>query len=161
MSEGNGDTDFLGQLRHRAEEKLAEYYGLKHEQQLIQVRLERAKAYLGTLNSFLEAEGQQPVVLRESKGGSIVGRPGNRAKDMPVRKAEWEGLSLREIVEQILAASPSEAIHADVILQRVYEVESPADMRKAKTGLVSTLRRGAKQGLWEFLRHNRYKAKPK
>ena len=159
MSEGNGDTDFLEQLRRRAEEKLAEYYGLKHEQELIQVRLERTKAYLGTLNSFLEAERQQPVVLRESRGGSIVGRPGNRAKGMPVRKSEWEALALREIVGQILAASPNEAIHADTILEQVYEIESPADMKRAKTGLVSTLRRGANEGLWEFVRHNRYKAK--
>ena len=153
------DTDFAGLIRQRAEKIAAEYYKLLHEQKRIEVQLERNRKYLQQLNGILESEGQGPIALKEPPKGSPVGKAGNRALDFPVRKVEWEGMTLIGAVQGILEASPNDIQHADVIAHRIYEIQSPKDVKRVKQSLVSTLRRGGKAGMWEALRGNRYKAK--
>ncbi len=155
----DGNAEFVEQVRHRAQGKAAEYYSLLHEQRRVEMQVERVKAYVEQLNRFLEAEGQTPVPLREIRQGSPVGKPGNRSKDFPLRKAQWEGLSLWDIVAEILSASPNEVMHADAIAHQIYEIESPIDLRKVKRSLVSTLRRGARGGRWQAVPRNRYRSK--
>ncbi|MCJ7743365.1 MAG: hypothetical protein MUO99_02235, partial [Dehalococcoidales bacterium] len=113
----------------------------------------------GQLNSLLEGEGQALIPLREPKQGTGVGKVGNRAKDFPVRKTEWAGMTLDGIVKAILDSSPGEVSHADVIAHKIYEIQSDGDLRRVKMSLVSILRKGAQRGLWESMRRNRYKAK--
>ncbi len=155
----DNDMDFIVQVRQRAHSKVEEIKQLLHEQKRTEMLIERAKKYLNQLNVFLEAEGQRPELLRELPNASPVGKPGNRAKDFPIRKAEWEGMSLFEAVKAILEASPNDIQHADVIAHKVYEIQTPTDLRRVKQSLVSTLRNGVKRGLWEGLKRNKYKAK--
>ena len=155
----NNDIDFIIQVRERARKKVEEIKNLIHDQKYIEMQIERARKYLNQLNAFLEAEGQRPALIKESPNVSPVGKPGNRAKDFPIRKMEWEGMSLFEAVKAILEASPNEIQHADVIAHKIYEIETQKDLRRVKQSLVSTLRQGIKKGLWEGLEKNRYKAK--
>lgn len=155
----SNDMGFIIQVRERAHSKAEEIKQLLHEQKRLEMLVERGKKYLDQLNAFLEAEGQRPELLKESPKVSPVGKPGNRAKDFPIRKAEWEGMSLFEAVKAILEASPNDIQHADVIAHKVYEIQTPTDLRRVKQSLVSTLRNGVKRGLWEGLKRNKYKAK--
>jgi hypothetical protein len=160
VNKGNSDNgEFIEQVRRRAGQKVEEYHHLLHEQERINVQIERARIYIGQLNSLLEGEGQAPIPLRETKQGTGVGKIGNRAKDFPVRKADWAGMTLDEIVKAILESAPHEVYHADLIAHKIYEIQSDSDLRRVKMGLVSILRKGAQKGLWESMRRNRYKAK--
>lgn len=160
MIDNNGnDVEFIEQVQRRAKKKAEEYYQLLHEQERIRVQLERAKTYIDQLNGLLKGEGQTPVPLREPKQGTGVGKIGNRAKDFPVRRTEWAGKTLDEIVTAILESSSGEVFHADLIAYKIYEIESQVDLRRVKMSLVSILRKGAQRGLWENMHGNRYKAK--
>jgi hypothetical protein len=155
----DNNAEFVKQLRDRAQKKAEEYYGFLHEQERISVQLERAKTYLNKLNSFLEEEGQIPIPLKELRKGSGVGKIGNRAKDFPVRKIEWAGMTLDEIVKAILEVTPNETYHVDIIAHKIYEIQSEIDLKRVKQSLVSILKKGAHDGKWEALKRNRYKAK--
>ena len=161
LSYGNNgnDVDFVNQARQRAEAKAIEYRQLDHEEKRIVMLKERVKKYIEQLNSFIESEGQTPVRLMTSPIGSIVGRPGNRTKDFPLRKMEWEGMTLDEIIQSILTTSPDEIFHANILCHKIYEIKSDAELHKVKRSLVSNLRRGVKRGMWEAIPRNRYKAK--
>jgi len=159
MTSNGNDAEFIEQVQLRAKKKAEEYYKLLHEQERIRVQAERSRAYLDQLNNFLKGEGVAPVPLREPKQGSGVGKIGNRAKDFPVRRAEWAGKTLDEIVKNILESSPDRVYHADIIANLIYEIESTVDLRRVKMSLVSILRKGAQRGLWENMHRNLYKAK--
>src|SRR4030042_1473684 len=156
INKNGNDAEFIEQVQRRAKKKAEEYYQLLHEQERIRVQLERAKTYIDQLNSLLKGEGQTPVPLREPKQGAGVGKIGNRAKDFPVRRTEWGGKTLDEIVIAILESSPGEVFHADMIAYKIYEIESPVDLRRVKMSLVSILRKGAQKRLWESKKGNRY-----
>jgi len=158
-SGSSSTVDFVAEVKRRAEVKVAEYYQLLHEQRRTELRLESIKKYIGHLNNFLAGEDEQPVILKEIPKGSPVGKPGNRAKDFPLRKPEFEGMTLDEIIKTILDKSPNEIYHGDVIAYKIYEIQSKSDLIKVRRSLVSTLRRGAKKGLWEFVPRNKYKGK--
>lgn len=159
MNDGNdNDIKFIEQLRERTKGKVEEYYRLLHEEERIRVQRERTKKYVDQANSLLEGEGQMPIVLKEPKQGTGVGKIGNRAKDFPVRKIGWAGMTLDEIVKAILEATPNETYHVDVIAHRIYEIQSEMDLKRVKQSLVSILKKGAHDGKWEALKRNRYKA---
>lgn len=153
------DASFVEQLRERTKRNVEEYYRLLHEEERIRVQRERTKIYVEHANSLLESEGQAPIVLKEPKQGTGVGKIGNRAKDFPVRRPEWEGKTLDEIIKSIVGANPNENYHVDVIAHRVYEIQSEVDVRRVKQSLVSILKKGAQRGLWVALPKNHYKAK--
>lgn len=161
VNKGNSDNgEFIEQVQRRTGQKVEEYHHLLHEQERLKVQIERTRTYIDQLNSLLEGEGQTPIPLREPKQGTGVGKIGNRAKDFPVRKAEWAGMTLDEIIKAILELSPSEVYHADVIAHKIYEIQSDKDLRRVKMSLVSILRKGSHGGrLWESRKGNRYKAK--
>jgi hypothetical protein len=156
---GNGKNDFASQVRIRAEEKAKEYMARAHEIRRLEVLQVRTKDYVEQLNRFLEAEGQRPVLLKESHTISGVGKPGNRSKDMPVRKVEWEGMSMNEIVGRVLNATPDVTYHYTEIAPKIYEIYSDLDLRKVAKNLRSTLQRGVKDGLWERTGRAKFKAK--
>lgn len=158
MTNTNDNKGFAEQVRQRAEQKVAEYNRILHDLEYAKAELERTKEYISQLSSFLEKEGLQPIRLKEPTG-SIVGRPGNRGKGFPARKAEWQGMTLDEIGQSILNESPDQIYHAKEIASKIYDIESISDLEKVRPSLVSMLRRGAKRGLWEFIGRNRYKGK--
>lgn len=160
MNDSNeNDTSFVEQLRERTKRKVEEYYSLLHEEERIKVQRERTKIYVDQANSLLEGEGQTPIVLKEPKQGTGAGKIGNRAKGFPVRRAEWNGKTLDEIIKVIVEANPNENYYVDVIAHKVYEIQSDVDVRRVKQSLVSILKKGAQRGLWVSLPKNRYKAK--
>jgi hypothetical protein len=156
----NEDKGFLLQLHMRAEIKAKEYAELLHQRQVLEMRIERAKEYLEQLNKFLMAEGQQPVSMKTvliTKSG--VGKPGNRSKAFPIRKMQWEGMSINQIVERILNASPDVSFHPKEVASLIYEIQSESDLRMVMRNIRSTMQRGARDGLWERTDRAKYKAK--
>jgi hypothetical protein len=154
------DGGFLLQLNMRAQQKAKEYVELVHERQRLEMRIERTKEYIEQLNIFLRAEGQQPVLIKEVPiVGSIVGKPGNRAKDFPIRKVQWEGLTINEIIERILNTSPDMAFRPSEIAAGVYEIESDTDLKMVMHNMRSYMQRGARDGKWERVGRGKFKAK--
>lgn len=151
----DGHDPFADALSQRATEKRTEYFQLVQERRRLDLRIERLRDYLDKVNGLLQAEDLQPVRLAQASGGSIVGKIGNRAKGMPVRKVEWEGMTLTEIADAILGRT-TDSLHADTIIEEIYEIESDADKKKAKLSIVSTLRRGAEKRLWQSHPKNHY-----
>jgi hypothetical protein len=68
-------------------------------------------------------------------------------------------MTINEIVQKILCESPNEKFHVDVLANKIYEIKTIADLRRVKMSLVSILRAGNKEGLWEFLTKNTYRYK--
>ena len=152
------EKSFTDSLRLQAESKRKEYNQLLHDQNRIVLNLDRIKEYIQSLNGLLEAEGQPKVQLRDDKNANAVGRPGNRSKNMPVRKAQWGGMTLYDIVEAILDSTSGD-IHVDQVIPNIYEIETQKDKKMAKQSLVSTMMRGAKDKKWIALGQNKYSRK--
>ena len=156
----NDDKGFLLQLLMRAERKATEIAELLHEQQRLEMRIERAKKYFEQLNIFLKAEGQQPVsIKRTSALGSGVGKPGNRSKSFPIRKVQWDGMSINQIIESILKATPEVIFHHTEVASQVYEIASDSDLRQVLPNMRSAMQKGARDGLWERARRGKFRAK--
>ena len=153
INEGN---DFLSQLRLRAEQKVKEWVELTHERMRIDVRIQRTKGYIEQLNSFLEAEGQAPVSLKEQN--IRVGKAGNRSKKLPVRKLEWEGMSINEIIQRILDKSPTVIYHPKEVAPLIYEIKSDSDLVMVLRNVRSTMQRGAREGRWKRTDRAKFKS---
>jgi hypothetical protein len=82
-----------------------------------------------------------------SVGQLAIAVPGNRSTDMPPRREPYRSMSLFRAVALVLNSAPQ--LHADRIAELIYEVQSRDDVVHIKRGLVSTLSRGARRGLWE------------
>ncbi len=161
----NGDNSFssIEALRRLSKDKEEQYRNLIYHGNLIAYQLNQVKEYIQHLNGLLAIEGLPTITLSELSGKPGVGKPGNRSKDMPPRKAEWAGMSLVGAVKIILAGENRE-FHADEIVQRIYETHTRAEKKKAKQSLVSTLRvggkirAGGKNAEWKTLPKNKYKS---
>ncbi len=159
-NENNADNGFLLQLHMRTQQKAQEIANLLHEQQRLEMSIERAKEYFEQLNNFLKAEGQEPVTIKTTPHkGTGFGKPGNRSKSYPIRKIQWEGMSINEIVLHILNASPDVSFHSTEIASLIYEVEADADLKMVMQNIRSTTQRGVRDGLWERAERGRFKAK--
>lgn len=159
-SGNNDDKGFLLQLHMRAEQKAKEYAELLHERQRLEMRIERAKGYIEQLNNFLKAEGQEPVTIKAmSRLGSAVGKPGNRSKGLPVRKVKWEGMSINEIVEHILDASPDVSFHPKEVASLIYEIQTDSDLRMVIRNVRSTMQRGIREERWERTGRAKFRGK--
>jgi|GEM_PF-3259402 len=160
MNGTNDDKGFVFQLHMRAQQKAQEYTELLHELQRLEVRIERTKQYVEQLNNFLVAEGQKPIHIRAiSRSQSPVGKPGNRSKRMPVRKVKWEGMSINDIIIQILNNSPDFSFHPSDIIPLIYEIESEPDVKMVLRNVRTTMQRGVRDGRWERTGRAKFKAK--
>ena len=160
-NDGNyDDKGFLLQLNMRAQQKAKEYAELLHERQRLEMRIERTRGYIEQLNNFLRAEGQEPIPLKVTAGSrSGVGKPGNRSKELPIRNMKWEGMTINQIIESILNASPDVSFHPKEVSPLIYEIESESDLHIVIRNLRSTMQSGARKGLWERTGRARFKAK--
>jgi len=158
--ENNDDRGFVLQLMMRAEQKVKEYAETMHEIRRLQMRAERDKDYIEQLNNFIRAEGQQPVSIKETPPlGSGVGKPGNRAKGLPLRKMQWDGMTIIDIIGNILNGTPEVIYHHAEIIPLVYEIDSDSDLRKVLPNMRSAMQKGARDGLWERPSRGKFKAK--
>ena len=154
------DKGFLLQLHMRAQQKAKEYAELLHERQRLERLIERTKGYVEQLNNFLRAEGQEPVSIKaEAHLGSAVGKPGNRSKALPIRKMQWEGITINQIIESILNTSPDVSFHPKEVAPLIYEIESESDLYMVTRNVRSTMQRGAREGLWERTGRAKFRAK--
>jgi len=163
MNNNNGNNDnkaFLLQLHMRAQQKANEYAELLHEKQRLDMRIERTKEYVEQLNNFLRAEGEEPIQIKTTpQQGSGVGKPGNRSKAFPLRKAQWEGMSINEIIVDTFNASPNVPFDANSMARVIYEIQSNSDLKMVMRNTRSALQRGYRDGLWERADRGKYKAK--
>jgi hypothetical protein len=157
MHEMSSDKDFLSILRQRATQKSFELDELIQESKRIQSRIENAKAYVAELNSFLEREGEKPVQIRETHKDGI-GKPGNRSPDLPVRRKEWDGMNMNEIVRTILDRTGTKSFTPDDISKEVYEIQTDRDLRRVVDGIRTVLQRGLKAGYWDRPSYGKYRA---
>ncbi len=156
----NEDNGFLLQLSMRAEQKAKEYVELLHEQERLAMRIERTKVYLEQLNSFLRAEGQAPIHLKTTAGSRRgVGQPGNRSPKLPIRKIQWDGMTINEIIERILTTSLDASLHPKEVASLIYEIRSDSDLSMVIRNVRSSMQRGAREGLWEKTGRAMFKAK--
>ncbi len=159
-NENYDDKSFLLHLHMKAQQKAKEYAELLRERQRLDMRIERTKGYLEQLNNFLKAEGQEPVMIKAMPHlGSPVGKPGNRSKALPLRKAQWEGMTVNEIIAHILHASPDVSFHPKEVAALIYEIDSESDLKMVIHNMRSSMQRGARDGLWERTDRAKYKAK--
>lgn len=160
MNGDNDDKGFLLQLQMRAEQKANELTGLMHERQLLDVKIERTKSYIEQLNAFLAAEGLETIHVRVlPQGQGNVGRPGNRSKALPLRKGQWEGKSLNDIIALILNSSPGISFHPKEVAPLIYEIQTPADVNMVMKNVRSTMQRGARDGKWDKTGRAKFQAK--
>ncbi len=160
MASDNGNSEqFTMEVLNRAKQKARAITNLLHQQKGIVMEIERAKAYLEQLNVFLNAEGHAPVLLTEPRPTSNIGIPGNRSKQKPLRKIEWDGMSLLAIIEDIIDASPNETHNAERTLSKIFEIKSPADRRMVVADVRSTLQLGSRQGRWDREGRGLYRSK--
>lgn len=162
MNSNNGNNDdkgFLLQLHMRAQQKAQEYAELLHELQRLEMRIERTKEYFERLNDFLKAEGQETVPKAKIYQGSGFGKPGNRSKAFPIRKSQWEGMSINKIIAHILNSTPGVSFHTKEVAPLIYEIESDSDLKVVMRNMRSSMQRGARDGLWERTARAKYKAK--
>ncbi len=123
------------------------------------MRIERTKNYLEQLNKFLTAEGQEPISIKTTPHpGSAVGRPGNRSPALPIRKIQWEGMSINKIIERILNASPEVSFHPINVTPLIYEIQSDSDLSLVIRNVRSSMQKGAREGVWERTGRAKYKA---
>lgn len=159
-NENHDDKGFLLQLHMKAQQKAQEYAELLHERQRLEMRIERTKEYFERLNDFLRAEGQETVPVKTTLYlGSGFGKPGNRSKAFPIRKSQWEGIGINEIVAHILNASPDVSFHPKEIASLIYEIESDSDLKMVMRNMRSSMQRGKRDGLWVRTGRAKYKAK--
>ena len=154
----NISTDFSDALKAEAETMQLTYNKLHDQFRRVRHEIERVKTYVEHLNGLLEAKGMPRISLHEPTAKTGIGRPGNRTKGMPLRRSEWEDMSVMDAVDAILRQT-DKAVHADVLVERIYEVTTPLEHKKAKHTLASTARQGAKNDRWIALGRNRYQAK--
>jgi len=158
-NENGNNENFVLEVTNRAKQKAKDITNLLHQQKGIVMEIERAKAYLEQLNTFLKAEGHAPVLLTETHQTGIVGIPGNRSKRKPLRKIDWEGMSLMAIIQDIVDSSPNEAHNSERTLPKIFEVKSPADRLMVLQDVRSTLQAGSRQGRWDRVGRGLYKSK--
>jgi len=160
MNSDNGSSDqFITEVLNRAKQKARDIADLSHRQKGIVMEIERAKVYLEQLNAFLKAEGHTPVTLTEINLTSAPGTPGNRSKQKPLRKIEWEGMSLMSIVQNIIDSSPNENHNAERTLVKIFEIKFPTDRLMILHDVRSTLQTGSRQGRWNRVGRGLYKSK--
>jgi len=161
INEGNQDDNgFVLQLIMRAEQKAKEYTEILHEQRRFEMRAQRTKDYIEKLNSFIIAEGKQPISIKEVPPlGSGVGKPGNRKKGLPLRKMQWDGMTINNIIGNILNGTPKVIYHPTEVIPLVYEIDSESDLRKVLPNMRSAMQKGARDGLWERTGRGKFKAK--
>ncbi len=163
MNSNDGQNDnkgFLFQLHMRAEQKVAEYVKLLRERQHLDRQIELTKQYVEQLNSFLKAEGLEPVTIRTIPSTlSSVGKPGNRSKSLPLRRVQWAEMTIDQIIVHFLSTSPELSCDARDVAQQLYEIDSEADMDKVIGNTRSSLQSGFRKGLWERTERGKYKAR--
>ena len=156
-NQGAGQEFYLAALKEKAQEKRDSLAALLDAQQRIAADIERTSDYLQHLVKLLEAEGQKRVALPQEKNKGGIGRPGNRAEGMPLRKPEWKDMSLTQIAAAVLAQS-KDALPLSELVHRIYEIHTGDDLRRAKRTLVSTMRLGVKRGRWQSPKQGQYQS---
>ena len=149
------DLPFSDVLRERAESKKSELASLLREKHRIAGLIENAKEYLTDLNALLRREGLPPAEVYDTSTATGFGVPGNRSEKMPMRKPEWQKMSLSESIHTILDIE-MRVWHADELVLRIFDSPTDEEARHAKHSLVSTLRAGVKEGKWAALPRNIY-----
>jgi hypothetical protein len=160
MANDNGNNEqFVSEVLNRAKQKAKDITNLLHQQKGIVMEIERANTYLEQLNTFLKAEGQVPVSISEIRPATTKGTPGNRSKQKPLRKIDWEGMSLMAIIQDILDSTPNESHNAERTLTKIFEIKSPADRLMVLHDVRSTLQTGSRQGRWNRVGRGLYRSK--
>ena len=156
-NQGATQEAYLVALEVKAREKQERLAALRREQKRIAAELELTSDYLQHLTRLLEAEGQTAVAIPQEAHKGGIGRPGNRAEGMPLRKVEWKNMSLSQIAREVLAQSKN-PLPLNQLAHRIYEIHSTDDLRRAKRTLVSTMRLGVKRGRWQSPTQGHYQS---
>jgi len=151
-------AEFAVLIERQIREGMRDYSKLEHMKDKLQLSVDRTKLYIERLNAVLEATGHKRITLIDPRRCSSVKRPGNRAKDYPVRQEQWDGMPVWDIISQILQQEPDKVLHGNDIARQLYEIEKDSDLVRVKSSLLSQLYRGAKLNLWKSLGHNMYQA---
>ncbi len=148
------DEVLRGVLDARARDQAARLRELRQERDRIDADIERVRQHLDHLAPLLRDVGLEPPE-EEKPGNAFV--PGNRSKRMPARRPEFASLSLPDAVAAILA--DGRTLHADQLVDIIFEEHSPAQHKAAKGTLASALAAGVNAGRWERAGANLFRLK--
>ena len=149
---------FVATVIAEASRNRTEFDALVSEQQRIELRMEKLRERQIGLNQVLSTYGHAPIRLNEPDSQSF-GTPGNRSKGMPLRKQQWQSVSLTVATKAILDQQPSLVFDTSAVIDVIYEITSEEELRTAKRSLRSTLARGVKDGMWDGPAPGRYRSK--
>lgn len=162
MVENDGDrlqADlFVNTVITEASRNAEEFDALVHEQEHIEAKLATLRERQAGLNSVLNTYGHAPIGLHEP-GSPSFAQPGNRSQAMPLRKEQWQNVSLPVATKAILDQRPAIIFDTNAVVDVVYEITSEEERRAAKRSLRSTLIRGVKDGAWDGPAPGRYRSK--
>lgn len=144
------EDEFCDGLMRRAKAKQAEWRALLEQRQELDRKLEALKRYIASLNSILQLEGLPTIEVTNGQAQRVAPRqprPTSSGQTPPRREA-FRHMTLPEAVRHILTTNGS-PMHADELVEAIFEISSRADFKAAKQNLGSTLSRKAAEGLWQ------------
>lgn len=162
MNSNNGNTDnsFVDQLILRLQQKEIDYNELLQESRRIERDTVRIQEYIDQLKNFIRGEGRTPPVSKViTVVRSGVGKTGNRSKAYPLRKIQWENMTINQIIGSVLSVTPEATYHPTEMANETYEINTDSDLRKVLPNMRSSMQKGARDGLWENASRGRFKAK--
>lgn len=163
MNSNNGNTDdrgFVDQLISRLQQKELECNDLLQEGRRIERDIGRTQEYIEQLKNFIQGEGG---TLPKSKAITVartgVGKTGNRSKAYPLRKIQWENMTINQIIGRVLSLRPEVSYHPTEMAKETYEIKTESDLHKVLPNMRSSMQKGSRDGLWEKAKtRGRFKA---
>jgi hypothetical protein len=153
------NSEFIRLLRQRIEAKISELATFEHDSRRILVQIERLKENIEKLNAVLESEGEDIIPMKRPLASVGVGKIGNRSKEFPLRKTQWDGMTVNEIVSKILESAPNSTFKANEIIPLIYEIQTNIDIQKVTSTMRSVMQKGERANLWVRTGRGKYKAK--
>lgn len=129
------ERDLLVQL---AAEKRESYNNLIQEDARISRELTTVRNFIEHLNELLVIAGLDPIPLTTQIPHTRIARIGNRSDDMPPRQQYYENMNLSEAANHVLRSN-GHAMHIDEIVQCVWQIQNPGDLKRGKGSLTRTL----------------------
>jgi hypothetical protein len=147
-AEDNG-PDLRAALAAEAQHKRDEWRALVAERRRLETTMASLRQYLDVLNPMLRTHGVDPVDVADAAPKTGVGfaTPGNRAKNMPPRRPEYQDTSITRAVEGLL--QDGRVMHVDDMVREIYELHNDREFHAAKQSVASTAASWAKRGRWE------------
>ena len=149
-------STFTAAARDQATAKKQQIEHLREKQQELQRQIEQEQRILDALTELLRSLGcddvgdlddsPQTVVQSESTGTGFA-VPGNRSEDMPLRRTQYQEISIGDAVEGLLR-NTRQPMHSNDLARAIFHIKGQEDLTRVRGTMNSTLAIGVKRGRW-------------